>query len=83
MIGVPSSTAVPAANLGFANPGGGEPLTFAEGIGSTYSLVYGTLYGYNGSTNSYSAVGASGTLQPWQAYWIYAFVPTTILIPTT
>jgi hypothetical protein len=27
-------------------------------------------------------VTAGGTMQPWQAYWIYVYSDTTVLIPT-
>jgi len=83
MIGVPSVNAIQVSGvsgLHFANAAGGGGLDFATATSSTYRLVSGTLYGYNGS--SYVPVTAGGTLQPYQAYWIYAYVNTTVLIPT-
>ncbi len=82
MIGVPSLQPISVSGvsgLHFANGTGGGSLDFATAASSTYRLVSGTLYGFNGS--SYVPVTANGTLQPWQAYWIYAYVNTTVLIP--
>ncbi len=80
MIGVPSLQAVSVSGLHFANAAGGGTLDFATAASNTYRLVSGTLYGYNGS--SYVPVTAGGTMQPWQAYWIYVYADTTVLIPT-
>ncbi len=80
MIGVPSLQPVSVAGLQFANLAGGGSLDFATAASNTYRLVSPTLYGYNGS--SYVPVTAGGTLQPWQAYWIYVYGNTTVLIPT-
>jgi len=85
MIGVPSTSPIQVAGLSglqFPNGTGGGSVDFAAAAGSTYRLISGTLYGYTASTNSYYPVMAGDTLQPWQAYWIYAYVDTTVLIPT-
>lgn len=83
MIGVPSLNPIQVSGvsgLHFPNAAGGGGVDFATAAGSTYRLISGTLYGYNGSV--YVPVTAGGTLSPYQAYWIYAYVNTTVLIPT-
>ena len=83
MIGVPSTTAVNLSRLSFSNPAGTGPITFDQAASSTYRIVSPTLYGYNQGSNAYYPVTSGGALQPWQAYWIYAFVDSTVQIPTT
>lgn len=83
MIGVPSLQAVSVSGttgLHFANAAGGATLDFATATSNAYRLVSGTLYSYNGT--GYVPVTAGGTMQPWQAYWIYVYADTTVLIPT-
>ena len=77
-IGVPSTTGIAVSSLMFAGADG-IPHTFADATSSTYHLVSGTLYSYNGT--SYTTVTAGATLQPWQAYWILAYTPVTMSIP--
>ena len=82
MIGVPSLGAISVSGvsgLHFANGAGGSAIDFASASSASYRVVSGTLYGYNGT--GYTALTAGGTMQPWNAYWIYAYVNTTILIP--
>ncbi len=82
MIGVPSLQAVSVSGttgLHFANAAGGATLDFAMASSNAYRLVSGTLYSYNGT--GYVPVTAGGTMQPWQAYWIYVYADTTVLIP--
>jgi Tol biopolymer transport system component len=80
MIGVPSLTPISASRLTFSTGTGGGSITFAQASSNTYHLVSPTMYGYSGG--SYFTVSGTGTFQPWQSYWIYAFTETTILIPT-
>lgn len=84
MIGVPSALAVNLSRLTFANPAGTGPITFDQAASNTFRIVSPTLYGYTGNAgNPYYAVTSGAALQPWQAYWIYAYVDSTIQIPTT
>ena len=78
-IGVPSPAGVSVANLTFTGSNGAT-YNFADASGSTYHLISGTLYSFNGS--AYQPVGAGATLQPWQAYWIRVYTPVTMNIPT-
>ncbi len=77
-IGVPSTSGVLVSSLRFNT--GTTTLSFADAISSSNHVVSPTLYRYDGS--AYQAVGAADTLQPYQAYWIKVFVPTSVLIPT-
>nr|MDQ2687835.1 carboxypeptidase regulatory-like domain-containing protein [Armatimonadota bacterium] len=81
MIGVPSLTAVSVSRLTFVSPAGTGAITFDQAASSTFKLVSPTLYGFDGA--NYVPVTSGGALQPYKAYWIYAFVDTTIQIPTT
>lgn len=84
MIGVPSATAISLSRLTFANPAGTGPITFDQASSTTYRIVSPTLYGYTGSaSNPYFTVTSGAALQPWQAYWIFSFVDSTVQIPTT
>ena len=78
-IGVPSPAGVLLANLSFSGADG-VSRSFADASSSTYHLVSGTLYSYNGT--SYVPVQAGATLQPWVGYWIQAYTPVTMNIPT-
>lgn len=80
MIGVPSLTPISVSRLAFGNAAGGGTISFKDASSSSYHLVSPTLYGYNGT--GYVSLTSGGSLQPWQAYWIYAFADTTILLPT-
>jgi len=83
MIGVPSLQSISVSGvsgLHFPNATGGGTLDFATASSSTYRLISGTMYGYTGS--GYVPLTAGGTMAPWQAYWIYAYNDTTVLIPT-
>ena len=83
MIGVPSLQSISvsgASGLHFSNLAGGGALDFATASSSTYRLISGTMYGYTGS--GYVPLTAGGTMAPWQAYWIYAYNDTNVLIPT-
>ena len=92
MIGVPSLNPINVADLTFANPqAGGQPISFADASGVADHLVDPVLYRYDPTTNTYQGVVATTSsagdprqtqLQPWQAYWIRAYVPTTVNIPT-
>ena len=79
-IGVPNLSGVLVSSLTFDMGGGSTPLTFANAINSANHVVSPVLYRYDGS--GYQPVGASDTLQPWQAYWIKVYTPTTVRIPT-
>ena len=78
-IGVPSPAGVTVGSLTFT-ASNGTTYSFADASGSTYHLISGTLYSYDGS--AYQPVGAGATLQPWQAYWIRVYTPVTVNIPT-
>ena len=78
-IGVPSTAGVTASSMTFT-AANGTTYNFADASSSTYHLISGTLYSYNGS--AYQPVGANATLQPWQAYWIRVYTPVTVNIPT-
>jgi len=78
-IGVPSTSGVPAGSLTFTGTNG-TTYNFADASSSTYHLISGTLYSYDGS--AYQPVGSGATLQPWQAYWIRVYTPVTMNIPT-
>jgi hypothetical protein len=80
MIGVPSTTAIPVSGLTFLNPATGARLTFDQ-ASTTYHLISSPLYGYNGT--SYDTLTDTGSLQPWQSYWIYAYSNVTVQIPTS
>ncbi len=83
MIGVPSVKPISVSGvsgLQFPNAAGGGNLDFAAASSSMVRLISGTLYGYNGT--GYVPITAGGTLAPYQSYWIYAYVNTTVLIPT-
>ena len=80
MIGVPSLSAISLSNVTFNNPSTNATVTFAQAA-STYKLISSPLYGYT-TGGGYYQVAAGASLQPWQAYWIYAFSPTTIEMPT-
>ena len=77
-IGVPSTSAIPVANLRFLT--GTTNLSFADAVSTQYHLVSPTLYRYDGV--NYQTVSATGSLQPYQAYWIKVYVDTTVQIPT-
>lgn len=84
MIGVPSLSPISLSRLNFANPAGGGSIPFDQASDPTFKIVSPTLYAYTGSsTNPYAAVTTGSQLQPWQAYWIYAYVDTTVIIPTS
>ena len=78
-IGVPSPAGVTASSMTFT-ASNGKTYTFADASSSTYHLINGTLYSYNGS--AYQPVSSGATLQPWQAYWIQVYTPVTVNIPT-
>lgn len=83
MIGVPSVKPISVSGvsgLQFPNAAGGGNLDFAAASSSMVRLISGTLYGYTGT--GYVPITAGGTLTPYQSYWIYAYVNTTVLIPT-
>jgi hypothetical protein len=88
-IGVPSLSAVNIASLNVQPATGGTILTFDQASSSAYSLVNGILWGYPGSGTTYtqfssanSQFGGASALQPWQGYWIYAYLPCTVIVPT-
>jgi len=85
-IGVPSLSAVNVSALTVQPSAGGVPITFDQAASATFSILYATMYGYNGTAytpvTSGSGAGATHTLQPWQGYWIYAYQPCTLIIPT-
>ncbi len=78
-IGVPSTAGVTASSMTFT-AANGTTYNFADASSSTYHLISGTLYSYDGS--AYQPIGSGTTLQPWQAYWIRVYTPVTINIPT-
>ena len=79
-IGVPSLTGVLVSSLTFDMGNGTTPLTFAAAVGSANHVVSPLLYRFDGA--AYQPVASTDTLQPWQAYWIKVFTPTTVRIPT-
>lgn len=79
-IGVPNINGVPVSSLTFDMGNGQTPLTFAAASSSQYHVISPTLYRYDGSV--YQPVASTDTLQPWNAYWIRAYVDTTVRIPT-
>ena len=54
-------------------------ITFAQASGPQYNLVTRPLYAYAGG--GYQALGTSGVLTPWNAYWIYVNTAATLEIP--
>ncbi len=78
-IGVPNPAGVPLASLTFTGSNG-TAYSFADASGSTYHLISGTLYSYDGT--AYQPVSPGATLQPWQAYWIRVYTPVTMNIST-
>ena len=78
-IGVPNPAGVPVSSLTFTGSNG-TAYSFADAASSTYHLISGTLYSYNGT--AYQPVSSGATLQPWQAYWIRVYTPVTVNIPT-
>jgi hypothetical protein len=85
-IGVPNLNPIAVSSLVFTNPLGGT-LTFDQAAGPVFNLISPTMFGWNGTsyigvTSSTSGTTLASTMQPWQAYWIYANQPTTVLIPT-
>jgi len=79
-IGVPGITGVLVSSLTFDMGNNQAPLSFADATSSQNHVVSPTLYRYDGT--AYQPVAATDTLQPWQAYWIKAFVSTTVRIPS-
>ncbi|MGO8673951.1 MAG: hypothetical protein ACLQVD_21650, partial [Capsulimonadaceae bacterium] len=93
MIGVPSTTPINLTSLTFQNPNGGAPISWAAAT-TTAGLVYPILFGYDPTVNNgpgvppgnYVQVGTTLSqtqIEPYQGYWIYAYEPATIIIPTT
>jgi hypothetical protein len=86
-IGVPSLSPVNVSALTFPNPANNSTLTFAEASGPEGNLVSPVLFGWNGSAY-FSVIASSGgtvtptTMQPWQAYWIFANSSCSVNIPT-
>ena len=78
-IGVPNPAGVAIQNLAFDNGAGGT-ISFSQASGSQYNLVNYSIYGY--SAGGYQAVSTTGTLQPWNAYWLYVNAPAVLVIPT-
>ena len=78
-IGVPNPAGVLLSSLTFT-AANGTPYSFADAAGSTYHLISGTLYSFDGT--AYQPVSPGATLQPWQAYWIRVYTPVTMNIPT-
>jgi hypothetical protein len=83
MIGVPSTSQISVANLQFKTTDG-TTLSFVQATSSaTGSLVIDpTLYAYDQTSNTYTAVKGTDKLQPWQGYWIKAYQDVTLIIPT-
>jgi hypothetical protein len=83
LIGTPSTSPIPVANLKFTLKNG-TVLNFvnATSTSSGSRVIDPTLYGYDQSTNSYKAITGTGSLQPWQGYWIKAYQDVTVTIPT-
>lgn len=83
LIGTPSTSPIPVANLKFTLKNG-TILNFvnATSTSSGARVIDPTLYGYDQSTNSYKAITGTGSLQPWQGYWIKAYQDVTVTIPT-
>ncbi len=79
-IGVPNINGVLVSSLTFDMGNGLAPLTFAGATSSQNHVVSPILYRFDGT--AYQAVGATDTLLPWNAYWIQAFVATTVKVPT-
>ena len=79
-IGVPSINGVLVSSLTFDMGNGSAPLTFAAAASSANHVVSPVLYRFDGS--AYQPIAATDTLQPWTAYWIRVYTPTTLRIPT-
>ena len=54
--------------------------TFGQAVGA--GVLSGTLYTYPGGAVQYQTLGQDGTLAPYNGYWLYAFKPCTLLVPT-
>jgi len=87
-IGVPNLSPINVSGISVQPGNAGTILTFDQAASPGESVVYGVLYGYNGSstytpiTSATAQAGGATTLQPWQGYWIYAYQGCTILLPT-
>ena len=78
-IGVPNPSGVAVQNLAFDNGAGGT-ISFSTASGSQYNLVTYPLYSY--AAGGYQVVSTTGTLLPWNAYWLYVNAPAVLVIPT-
>lgn len=74
MIGDPFNSNVSVANIKVDTVTPGSPV----GIGAA-TTVQLPLYSYSGT--AYQAVGTSGSLQPYQGYWVHATKPAVLVIP--
>jgi kumamolisin len=71
MIGDPFTSASPlpiSSSLEYTSSGG----TQSFGAAAASGLISSTLYGYNPSTSTYSAITTANSLLPWTGYWVYA-----------
>lgn len=75
MIGDPYTAEMSVSRVQVDTVKPGSPV----GIGAA-TTVQLPFYSYDGS--AYQAVGASGSLQPYQGYWIHATSPAVLVIPT-
>ena len=79
MIGCPSySLEVNTIDVENAAKGGSE--SFSNAV--TDNLVGGTLYTFQAGDTAYEEVSAaSGSLSPYEGYWVYALQPCTLIYP--
>jgi hypothetical protein len=76
LIGVPRTSGVTASSLSVTSSG--QSYTFAAAVNAT--LISNTLYTYQVGDTQYEVLsGVNATLQPYDAYWIYAFGNCTLI----
>jgi hypothetical protein len=76
MVGVPRVTAVTASQLSLQSDGTLYPIGRAVAAG----IIGNTFYTYQVGDTQYEAVSAiSASLKPYEAYWVYAYEPSTLV----
>lgn len=76
MIGDPWSYAVASDILTVTDSSGNS-----FPVGQAGSLVSPTLYTYQAGDTAYETLGPGATIQPFEGYWIFAYVPCTLVFP--
>jgi hypothetical protein len=76
MIGEPFLSGVSIDSLQIAADG--QTVAFATAVSNGW--VYGTVYGYNGGTTN--AYYSAGVLATGSGYWLYAYAPATVMVPS-